>query len=134
MEYKQTCADGRDNIFSLWFLWQFYEMPKFLLQIWKNYLMFASNFFSVSQLLKTFFAPWRRYNWKYPANFDLKEFFNTLISNTFSRILGAGCRVVLIILGILSQVFVILAGLIIFIAWLFVPFIIITGFWLFFIS
>lgn len=121
------------NIFSLWFLWQFYEMPKFLLQLWRNYLMFVSNYFSVGQLLKTLFSPWRRYNWKYPVGLDLKEFFNTLISNTFSRILGAGCRVVLIKLGILSQIFVVLAGLIIFIAWLLIPFVVIAGFLLFFI-
>lgn len=116
------------NIIVLWILWQFYEMPKFLLQIWKNYLMFVSNYFSVGQLLKTLFSPWRRYSWKYPRGLDLKEFFNTLISNTFSRVLGAGCRVLLIVLGIFSQIFVVLAGLIIFICWILIPFIIIAGF------
>jgi len=117
----------RENIFSLWLLWQFYEMPKFLLQAWNNYFMFATNFFSVPQLLKTFLAPWRRYNWRYPKGFDLVEFFNTLISNIFSRILGAMMRTVLIVTGILLQVFVAIAGLLIFIFWLLMPFIIIGG-------
>lgn len=123
--------DRQENIFSLWILWQFYEMPKFLLQIWKNYLMFVSNYFSIYMLLKTLFAPWRRYSWKYPRGLDLEEFFNTLISNTFSRVLGAGCRVILIVLGILAQIFVALAGLIIFIAWFLAPLIIVAGFLLF---
>ena len=116
-----------ENVFSLWLLWQFYEMPKFLLQAWNNYFMFAANYFSVPQLLKTFFAPWRRYNWRYPKGFDVVEFFNTLVSNIFSRILGAIMRTVLIITGILLQVFVAIAGLVVFIIWLLVPVIAIGG-------
>lgn len=116
-----------ENIFSLWLSWQFYEMPRFLLQAWNNYFMFAVNFFSAPQLLKTFFAPWRRYNWRYPKGFDVVEFFNTLVSNIFSRILGAMMRTVLILIGVVLQVFVALAGLVIFIIWLLLPFAAIGG-------
>jgi hypothetical protein len=122
-----TEASQRENIFTTWFLWQFYEMPKFLLQVWQNYFMFATNLFSVTLLLKTFFSPWRRYSWKYPKAFDFKEFFNTLISNTFSRILGAMMRTVLIIAGIIFQIFVAVAGLVIFLGWMLTPFFIIFG-------
>jgi hypothetical protein len=124
-------ASEKQNIFILWFLWQFYEMPVFLLQVWKNYLMFAANFFSVPLLLKTFFSPWRRYNWRYPKGFDLTEFFNTLISNAFSRFLGAFMRIILIVMGILFQIFVALAGLIFFLGWILIPFIAIAGFLIF---
>jgi|SRR3989344_3241895 len=116
-----------NNIFIEWLIWQFYEMPKFLLEVWKNYLVFAANLFSLSLLLKTFFAPWRKYNWKYPKFFDIKEFFNTLISNAFSRILGATVRIVLIIIGILFQIFVVIAGFIIFIGWLLLPVGVVAG-------
>jgi hypothetical protein len=121
-------ASKKEGVISLWMLWQFYEMPKFLLQVWQNYMMFATNFFSVPLLFKTFFAPWRRYNWRYPKGFDLGEFFNTLISNTFSRVLGAFMRIVLIIIGILLQVFVAIAGLVIFVGWILIPFAVIAGF------
>jgi len=117
-----------NNIFIEWFVWQFYEMPKFLLQIWKNYLEFASNLFSFPLLLKTFFAPWHRYKWRYPKFFNITEFFNTLISNTFSRILGAMVRIVLIIVGILFQIFVVVTGFIIFVGWLLLPIIATAGF------
>ena len=120
-------AVREQNIFSLWFLWQFYEVPRFLLQVWNNYFLFAANLFSLSLLLKTFFAPWRRYNWRYPKAFDVGEFFNTLISNIFSRILGAVMRTVLIIIGILFQIFVVIAGLVILVGWILIPFVIIFG-------
>jgi hypothetical protein len=119
---------SKQNILSMWLFWQFYEMPKFLLQIWNNYFIFATNYFSLTLLLKTFFSPWRGYRWKYPRGLDLQEFFNTLISNTFSRILGALMRIVLIITGIFLQIFVAVFGLIVFMAWLLVPFIVIAGF------
>ena len=82
---------------------------------------------SHSSQLKTFFAPWHKYNWKYPKFFDIKEFFNTLISNAFSRILGATVRIVLIIIGILFQIFVVVAGSVIFIGWLLAPIVAIAG-------
>ena len=116
-----------ENILSLWFFWQFFQMPKFLLEVWKNYLVFATNLFSLHLLLKTFFAPWRRYNWRYPRGFDVGEFFNTLISNIFSRVIGAIMRVVLIIIGILFQIFVVVVGFIIFTGWILAPFIVVFG-------
>lgn len=118
----------RQNIITLWFLWHFFEMPKFLLSVWKNYLKFGSNYFSIPLLIKTFFSPWRRYNWKYPKSFDVAEFFNTLISNTFSRILGAMCRIILIIMGIIFQIFIFTAGITAILFWIFIPLIIILGF------
>ena len=121
------------NILAVWFLWQFYEMPKFLLGVWKNYILFASNYFSLPILLKSLFAPWRKYRWNYPKWFQVGEFLSTLISNAFSRLLGAIARIVLIVAGILFQIFVIFAGLIIFVLWLLIPLIIIAGFLFIFI-
>jgi hypothetical protein len=119
--------ENKQNIFIEWLVWHFYEMPKFLLQVWGNYILFALNYFSLPILLKTFFNPWRRYKWYYPKGFDIKEFFNTLISNTFSRILGVIMRIVLIVVGILFQIFVVVAGATIFVLWILMPFIIIFG-------
>ena len=119
---------GEQNIFMDWLLWHFYEMPVFLLEVWKNYILFALNYFSLPILLKSFFAPWRRYKWDYPNGFNLSEFFSTLVSNTFSRILGAIMRIVLIVAGILFQIFIILFGAVIFLAWALSPLIVIAGF------
>ena len=121
--------NSRKNIFIVWLGWHFIEMPRFLLGVWKNYILFASNYFSLPILLKSLFAPWRRYRWNYPRGLAIGEFFSTLISNTFSRFLGALMRIVLIVVGIIFQIFVILAGLIIILAWVLVSFIIIAGFY-----
>jgi hypothetical protein len=117
----------KENIFVLWLYWHFYEMSKFLLGVWKNYILFALNYFSLSLLLKSLFAPWRKYRWNYPKGFDIGEFFTTLVSNIFSRLMGAIMRIILIIIGIPFQIFVIVAGLIIILLWMLIPFIIIAG-------
>jgi hypothetical protein len=120
-------SSNKDDISNSWVLWQFYEMPKFLLEVWKNYFIFASNLFSLTLLLNTFFAPWRKYSWSYPKSFDLKEFLNTLVGNLISRILGAIMRTVLIIIGIFFQFFVTIVGSIFFIGWLSIPLIVAFG-------
>jgi len=119
----------RKNIFYLWFFWHFAEMPKFLLEVWKNYILFALNYFSLPALAKSLFAPWRKYRWNYPRFFDVGEFLTTVISNMFSRLIGAFMRLILIVVGIFFQIFVLLAGVTVFLFWVVTPFIIIVGFW-----
>jgi hypothetical protein len=120
--------NNKENILTIWLYWHFYEMPKFLFEVWKNYISFASNFFSLEILLKSLFSPWHKYKWSYPKGLDISEFFSTLISNTFSRIIGFFMRIVLILISIPFQIFIILAGLVIILAWLFIPLIIVAGF------
>lgn len=120
-------ANSSENILISWLGWQFVKVPKFLLEAWQNYIYFALDYFSLPILLKSFFAPWRKYRWNYPRGFDLVEFFNTLVSNAISRVLGALVRVVLIVAGILFQIFVLLAGAAVFLFWILVPFIIVAG-------
>ena len=116
----------KDNIIILWFLWHFYEMPKFLFLIWKNYFLFGLDFFSVPLLFLTLFSPWRKYKWNYPKGFTITEYFNTFISNLFSRIIGTICRIVLIMLGFLSQIFIFVAGILVILFWILIPFILIA--------
>lgn len=121
--FTKGFGEARENIIVEWVFWHFYQMPKFLFLAWGNFIWFGAGFFSVPLLLKTFFSPWRRYKWRYPKGFDLGEFFSTLISNIFSRVIGVFIRLVLIFLGIIAQIFILLAGGIIFLLWLFLPFI-----------
>ena len=115
----------RENIITSWLFWHFYEMPKFLLLVWGNYISFGSDFFSIPILIKTFLSPWRKYKWRYPKGFYVGEFFSTLISNVFSRIIGAIFRFVLIILGGLAQIFIFAIGSIIFLLWILIPLILV---------
>jgi len=111
---------------SQWFFWHFYEMPKFLFLVWKNYLSFGLNYFSVPLLLLTLFSPWKKYRWRYPKGFDIGEYFSTFVSNIFSRIIGAICRFSLIIIGIVAQIFIFTLGMVVILFWFLIPVILVV--------
>jgi len=115
------------NIIYLWLEWQFFDAPKSILKGWRNYLKFNLNYFSVPVLLKTFFSHWHRYRYSYGKGFNAGRYFEAFTFNLMSRIIGAVLRLFFIFLGLLIEVFIILAGAVIFFGWLILPFLLITG-------
>ncbi len=111
----------KKDIITQWVEWHFYQVPKFLFTAWENFLTFALYYFSTPLLLATLFSPWKRYNWSYPKFFDIGGYASTFISNIFSRIIGAICRLALILVGILSIIAVILLGGFIILTWFLLP-------------
>ncbi len=118
----------RASILVKWWRWYFFEQPKNIFKIWKNFLKFGLNYFSVPLLLVTFFSHWHRYKWSYPQRgFDIGKIFEVLISNLISRTLGAIFRFVLIIFGTAFEIFIFFGGFIFLIGWLLLPLILILS-------
>ena len=115
------------NILIQYLVWYFFDVPKEILKGWRNFLLFNLNYFSFFLLLKTFFSHWRQYKWSYGRGFDIARYLEAFFSNLISRILGAIMRTVLIIVGVLTEIFIILAGAILFLSWIFLPVFIILG-------
>ena len=117
----------KNNIFTFWLAWHFWEVPKEIVAGWKNFLLFNLESFSIVLLVKTLFSYWHKYSWSYGRGFDFKVYLEAALSNLISRIIGAIIRIILIVIGIVSELFIFFAGLIILLAWLLLPFIIIVG-------
>ena len=115
------------NIFIQYFQWQFADVPKNVLKAWKNCLKFNLNYWSVPLLLRTLFSHWRRYKYSYGKGFDFKRYFEVFTFNMISRVLGAILRSVLITIGLATEIFVFLTGLIVILGWLILPFILLVG-------
>lgn len=120
----------RQNIIIQYLGWQFWDVPRNILAAWRNCLRFNLNYWSVPLLLKTFFSHWRRYQYSYGRGINFKRYFEVFTFNMISRVLGAIMRSVLILLGLLTEIFVILVGAIIFLGWLFLPLFLIAGLFL----
>ena len=105
--------------------WHFIDKPRVILGGWKNCLKFNLDYWSAVTLLQTFFSPWRRYRSSYGKGFDFGRYFEVFTFNIFSRILGAILRSFFIVFGILTELFIIPAGLAVFLFWLFLPVLII---------
>jgi hypothetical protein len=116
------------NILGQYLVWHFFDMPKELGKAWKNYLRSYFNFFSTGSLLKTLLTPWHGLMWSYGRGFSFTRYAETIISNGFSRIIGAIIRIFLIIFGFVVEVFIFILGGIVFFTWLFLPVLLVVGF------
>lgn len=109
------------NIFWQGFIWYLFDVPKGIFKGWGNYLRYNLNYFSVPLLLKTLFAPWRRYQWYAGRGFDIKGWMEARISNLISRTLGAIMRTALILIGLLAEILIIFIGAAVIIGWFILP-------------
>jgi hypothetical protein len=101
-------------------------------EIWNtctNYIWAVWHFFSVSLLLKTFFAPWRKLDVEYGKGLSLENFAGPLIVNTLMRLVGMILRLVIVCIGLLGIVVVFLFGLVVTVVWIFLPVVIICLIW-----
>jgi len=107
------------NIFLEYLSWHFVKVPKDILMAFRNFLLFNFKYFSIFFLLKTLFSPWRKYKESYGRGFDFKRYFETFTFNLTSRILGAIVRLIIILIGLIFEVFIFAAGIIVLLAWVF---------------
>ena len=118
----------KQNIISQVLIWWLVEAPRKIVLAWKNFLLFNLNYFSVVLLLKTFFSPWRRYESSYKGGFNLGKYVENFLSNIIFRFLGAIIRSVLIIAGLVVEVFILVIGFSVLILWIISPFIVLGSF------
>jgi len=118
----------KQNIISQVLVWWLVEAPRKIVSAWKNFLLFNLNYFSVVLLLKTLFSPWRRYESSYKRGFNLGKYVEDLLSNIIFRLLGAIIRSVLIIAGLVVEVFILVIGFSVLILWIISPFIVLGSF------
>ena len=116
------------DILPKFFSWYFTDLGFQIFKVWKGFLVYNLNYFSVPTLLKTFFSHWHRYYSPYSKVFDLWVNFESFVFNMMSRIIGAILRTFLIIIGIVLEVFILIAGFLILLFWLALLFLLAGGF------
>ncbi|MCX6751868.1 MAG: hypothetical protein NT161_03875, partial [Candidatus Nomurabacteria bacterium] len=87
--------------------------------IYKNLINFIYNFFSISVLVKSFFAPWRRLGEEYPKDvLKIEEMVSVFVVNFLMRLVGILMRAILIIIGLVIWLLMIILYPIFLILWL----------------
>lgn len=94
-----------------------------LFQTWKNFIWFFFNYFSISVLLRTLFQPFERIEDRYKKGMQPREIFESIIFNLISRVVGFVMRIVVIVFGIFVIMISVLAGIVIFVLWILMPFV-----------
>lgn len=117
----------KHTILAQYLDWYLRDQPKLIFKIWKNFLKFNLEYFSVPLLIKTFFSPWRKYTWSYGRGFDSKRYLEAFLSNSISRVLGAILRFFLILIGVFLEILIFVIGLTVLIGWILLPLILLGG-------
>ncbi len=88
---------------------------------WMNIQKFLVNFFSLPLLARSFFAPFRKMQEKKAPGFDPENIAEVFVANLVSRFVGMLIRSILIVLGIITEIVVFVAGFIFYLTALFAP-------------
>jgi len=112
-----------------YFRWHYGKALRSLTNVWKNFLFFIFEFFSIKLLFKNFIDPWKRMTNSYPKHFSFKEYFYAFLTNLIIRIVGALLRFVLILIGLTCYILFALLYPLIIIVWICLPLIIFTLLW-----
>jgi hypothetical protein len=110
-------ATKNQNIASAFLVWYFKGAPQSIIAIWRNYLIFYWEFFSIPTLLKTLLSPWKGYGQSYGKGFDIERFLQTLSNNLISRFLGSLVRIFTILMGLSFEITVLVLGPAVLIVW-----------------
>ncbi len=102
-------------------LWHYSRALSEMYRVWRNFLWFFYNFFSIPLLLSTLFAPFKRLDEGYKKGLRIEAFFETLIVNMLMRLVGACMRIIIIGVGIIVLALVCLGYVFVLVAWLLAP-------------
>ena len=107
------------TIFIEYFYWHFAIAPFGILRIMENYMNAYWHRFLITQHLKTLFAPWHRQN---PSDLGgrkktLSDKIMDQIIDLYIRLIAAGVRLLIIIIGLLWQVILLALFTLLFVVW-----------------
>jgi len=108
-----------------YFVWHYTQAWFLLWGVWRNFMWFVIHFFSIPQLMRSWFAPFKRITERRGDKFDLEDLASYVIIGFLSRIIGALIRTVIIIIGLITLALTVIGGFVVYLLWALVPFMII---------
>jgi hypothetical protein len=92
-----------------------------IFHVWRNFLWFIAHFFSLKDLMLSWFSPWKRMVEGRGNTWDLEDLASFIIIGLISRIIGAILRTIIIVIGLVSLTITFVGGFIIYAFWVVAP-------------
>ena len=109
-------------LLSEYFIWHYGRSMRDFFSIWGNVLWFGYHFFSMKLLVRTLFAPFKRFHQEYDlTHLDLGTLGQDMLLNLFMRLLGIIPRLGVLVAGLVFEGIVLAVGLLFFAVWLLLP-------------
>ena len=106
-------------------LWHYSRAFGEIFHVWLNFIWFVIHFFSLPQMIRSWFSPWKRMVEGRGRKWNLEDLAAFIVIGIISRIIGAILRTLVIITGLASLFIAIAGGVAVFVFWLGAPLIII---------
>ena len=129
MQWELYCYTKNTMLFLSivhhYFFWHYTRAFVEIFVLWKNFIWFVGHFFSLRQLAGSLFSPWKRTTEGRGEKWSFEDLAGYIIINLVSRIIGAVIRTIIILLGLISLLFTVVAGVFVYVFWIFTPFVLI---------
>ena len=102
-------------------LWHYTSAFAEMWHVFKNFVWFTVHFFSIPQLMRSWFAPWKRITEDRGNSLSFEDLASYVVINLFSRVVGMILRSTIILSGLVALLLLITLGLLTFIFWLLAP-------------
>lgn len=109
------------TILHHYLLWHYWRAWQEMWHVSRNLLWFVINFFSLPQLIRSLFSPWRRISEERARGFDLETLAGYVIINLMSRLIGFIIRLSVVIAGGLTLLVLSVGILALFLFWSLAP-------------
>jgi len=113
------------SFFVRYAAWHFTQAPSLLFQLWMNLLWYLGHVFSVNELGRSLFSPWKRIVAQHTKRWDFEDYASAALANFISRIIGAVMRLILIVIGRSLQLLLIVFGGLFYMSWFVLPIIVV---------
>lgn len=110
-------------------LWHYSRAFLEIFHVWFNLIWFTVHFFSIPQLMRSWFSPWKRMTERREKKWDLEDLAGFIVVNLISRIIGFILRTIIITLGLICLFTVVTGGFVVYAFWVAAPLIIILMLW-----
>lgn len=112
------------SVLHHYLLWHYGKAFAEIFHVWKNLFWFVINFFSLPQLLRSYFAPFKRMTEERGNSFSFEDLAGFIIVNLISRLVGMFLRTSIILFGVASLLLLSLGIVLTYIFWVTAPIII----------
>lgn len=109
------------SIVHHYLLWHYSRAYLEIFHVWTNFLWFVSNFFSIVQLAKAWFAPFKRMVEGRGETWNFEDLAAFIVIGLISRIIGAILRTVVIGIGLLALLVTVGIGVVVLALWIVAP-------------
>lgn len=109
------------TIMHHYILWHYTKAFGEMAHISKNFIWFTVNFFSLPQLIRSYFAPWKRMTEERGDVFNFEEMAGYVIINILSRVVGMVLRTCIILTGSVALLLLLMATITTFVFWIAAP-------------